>query len=263
MNGARHRATSRLPIGWRRLRSPDRARRRRRGDRCSRAGLAADARVRGPVVHDWDGIGGLDDIRPVGLRNYEPCSRPTPRSGRPSSTTSCGWWRWSASRSRRARHCGRPRPRAARRPLLPDRVLPADAAVARARRPDLELQYSPDQGFLNGLLGRTAPGTEIDWLGDRALNRWAVLVPRRGATSATWCCCTSRGSGPSTHGCAKPPDRRRLRAPDPPHASCSPAMRPVTVVVLVDHGDRGAPRVRHRRTSSTAASTDSSCCPCS
>src|SRR4051812_9212456 len=39
-----------------------------------------------------------------------------------------------------------------------------------------QLQFSPDQGFLDALLGRSA-NDPIDWLGDRSINRWAILVP--------------------------------------------------------------------------------------
>ncbi len=46
-----------------------------------------------------------------------------------------------------------------------------------------ELQYAPEQGFINNVLGRTGGvggGPLIDWLGDPGLNIWAVLV------AATW-----------------------------------------------------------------------------
>lgn len=42
-----------------------------------------------------------------------------------------------------------------------------------------ELQYAPEQGFINNVLGRTgqAGGARlIDWLGNPSLNIWAVLV---------------------------------------------------------------------------------------
>ncbi len=39
-----------------------------------------------------------------------------------------------------------------------------------------ELQYAPEQGFINNVLGRTGQGSLIDWLGDPSLNIWAVLV---------------------------------------------------------------------------------------
>jgi multiple sugar transport system permease protein/raffinose/stachyose/melibiose transport system permease protein len=38
-----------------------------------------------------------------------------------------------------------------------------------------ELQYA-SQGFINSVLGRTSQANVIDWLGDRSLNIWAVLV---------------------------------------------------------------------------------------
>lgn len=39
------------------------------------------------------------------------------------------------------------------------------------------LQYSPDQGFLNNLFGTTSRDEHfIDWLGDKDINLWAVLV---------------------------------------------------------------------------------------
>jgi ABC-type sugar transport system permease subunit len=43
-----------------------------------------------------------------------------------------------------------------------------------------ELQYAPEQGFINNVLGRTGNNNLIDWLGDPSLNIWAVLV------AATW-----------------------------------------------------------------------------
>jgi multiple sugar transport system permease protein len=40
-----------------------------------------------------------------------------------------------------------------------------------------QLQYSPDQGFLNNVLGTTSRDPNfIDWLGDKDINLWAVLV---------------------------------------------------------------------------------------
>ncbi len=43
-----------------------------------------------------------------------------------------------------------------------------------------ELQYAPEQGFINNVIGRTGNNNLIDWLGDPSLNIWAVLV------AATW-----------------------------------------------------------------------------
>jgi ABC-type sugar transport system permease subunit len=38
------------------------------------------------------------------------------------------------------------------------------------------LIYAPEQGLLNNLLGRTEQGNQISWLGDPSINLWAVLV---------------------------------------------------------------------------------------
>jgi multiple sugar transport system permease protein len=38
------------------------------------------------------------------------------------------------------------------------------------------LIYAPEQGLLNNLIGRTAQGNQISWLGDPDINLWAVLV---------------------------------------------------------------------------------------
>ena len=39
-----------------------------------------------------------------------------------------------------------------------------------------ELQYAPEQGFINNVLGTTAQDNLIDWLGNPNINLWAVLV---------------------------------------------------------------------------------------
>jgi len=39
-----------------------------------------------------------------------------------------------------------------------------------------ELQYSPSDGLINGVLGTNHQGSIIDWLGDRRLNLGAVIV---------------------------------------------------------------------------------------
>jgi multiple sugar transport system permease protein len=43
-----------------------------------------------------------------------------------------------------------------------------------------ELMYSPDNGLINNLIGKTGQGNQIDWLGNPHINLWAVLV------EATW-----------------------------------------------------------------------------
>jgi multiple sugar transport system permease protein len=39
-----------------------------------------------------------------------------------------------------------------------------------------QLQYAPEQGFINSVLGTNTEDRLISWLGDRRLNLWAVLV---------------------------------------------------------------------------------------
>ena len=39
-----------------------------------------------------------------------------------------------------------------------------------------ELQYAPEQGLINNLLGRTAQGNQISWLGDPNTNLMAILI---------------------------------------------------------------------------------------
>jgi len=39
-----------------------------------------------------------------------------------------------------------------------------------------QLVYSPEQGLINNILGRTEQGNLIDWLGNPKLNLWAMLV---------------------------------------------------------------------------------------
>jgi multiple sugar transport system permease protein/raffinose/stachyose/melibiose transport system permease protein len=39
-----------------------------------------------------------------------------------------------------------------------------------------QFMYAPELGLINNVLGKTAPGDQIDWLGDENLNIWAALV---------------------------------------------------------------------------------------
>ena len=39
-----------------------------------------------------------------------------------------------------------------------------------------QLQYAPEQGFINNVLGRTSNDNLIDWYGNPSLNLWAALV---------------------------------------------------------------------------------------
>ncbi len=39
-----------------------------------------------------------------------------------------------------------------------------------------QLQYAPDNGFINNAIGRAGEGSQINWLGNPTLNIWAVIV---------------------------------------------------------------------------------------
>lgn len=39
-----------------------------------------------------------------------------------------------------------------------------------------QLQYAPEEGFINNVLGTNHEGNLISWLGDRRLNLWAVII---------------------------------------------------------------------------------------
>jgi len=39
-----------------------------------------------------------------------------------------------------------------------------------------QFMYAPELGLINNVLGKTAPGDQIDWLGNENLNIWAALV---------------------------------------------------------------------------------------
>ncbi len=39
-----------------------------------------------------------------------------------------------------------------------------------------QFMYAPELGLINNVLGKTAPGDQIDWLGNSNLNIWAALV---------------------------------------------------------------------------------------
>jgi ABC-type sugar transport system permease subunit len=126
---------------------------------------------------DWNGIGGLDAIRFVGLANYRALLLDAPTFW--SAIANNGLWLvaylgiatpigllLAVSLDRRLRGA---------RLYQAAIYLPAVLALALVGF-IWQLQYSPDQGFLDAVLGRT-PATTIDWLGDRSINRLAVLVP--------------------------------------------------------------------------------------
>lgn len=129
----------------------------------------------------WDGIGGLAEIRPVGLANYELLVTSYPRFW----TALANNLLWLVALLGIATPLGMAIAFALDRELKGARLYQSAFYLPMLLSLALvgfiwELQYAPDNGFLNAVLGRTEPATLIDWLGDRTLNRWAVLV------AATW-----------------------------------------------------------------------------
>ncbi len=95
------------------------------------------------------------------------------------------------------------------------------------------LIYAPEQGFINNILGRTAQGNQISWLGDPNINLWAVLV------AASWRHVglhhgplpgRPQGRRPRPAGGRR--DRRRERA-QTFFRVVFPVMKPINIVVLV------------------------------
>lgn len=129
----------------------------------------------------WDGVGGLAQIQPVGLRNYELLVSAYPRFW----TALANNVLWLVALLGVATPLGMAIAFALDRELRGARLYQSAFYLPMLLSLALvgfiwELQYAPDHGFINGLLGRTEPAQVIDWLGDRSLNRWAVLV------AATW-----------------------------------------------------------------------------
>ena len=125
----------------------------------------------------WDGIGGLDSMRFVGLDQY-----------RDLLTVHPTFWRalgnnliWLAGLALVATPLG------VLFAVLLDRRLRGSWFYESALYLPVvlslalvgfiwQLQYAPEQGFLNQLLGTHRQDNLIDWLGDRQLNIWAALV---------------------------------------------------------------------------------------
>ena len=125
----------------------------------------------------WNGIGGLDKIRIVGLQNYETLVNTYPPFW-PALTHNLIWlgvFLFIAT------------PIGIFLAVLLDK----DIRFTRFYQSALylpvvlslavvgfiwELQYAPEKGFINNVLGTNQQGNLISWLGDRNLNLWAVLV---------------------------------------------------------------------------------------
>jgi ABC-type sugar transport system permease subunit len=125
----------------------------------------------------WNGIGGLDRIKFIGLKNYENLANVYPPFW-PALSHNLIWlgvFLFIAT------------PLGMFLAVLLDReirgtrfyqsvlFLPVVLSLAIVGF-IWELQYSPGQGFINNVIGRNQSGNAIDWLGDSDLNLWAVLV---------------------------------------------------------------------------------------
>jgi multiple sugar transport system permease protein len=126
---------------------------------------------------DWNGVGGLDAIRPVGVANYVNLATVDP-SFWPAIFHNLGWL---------AAYLLIVMPLGMFLAVLLDRELRGGWLYESALYLPLvlsfaligliwELQYSPSDGLINGVLGTNREGAIIDWLGDRSLNLGAVIV---------------------------------------------------------------------------------------
>jgi multiple sugar transport system permease protein len=126
---------------------------------------------------DWDGVGGLDRLQPVGIDNYVQLVTVTPAFWRALTNNLI----WLAGLVLLAMPLGIAIAVALDRPLRGSAFyesafyLPVVLSLALVGF-IWELQFSPEQGFLNNLLGTTRPDNLIDWLGNRQLNVWSALV---------------------------------------------------------------------------------------
>jgi multiple sugar transport system permease protein len=125
----------------------------------------------------WDGIGGIQQMRFVGLGNYADLLTIHPTFWRAIANGLI----WLAGLGLVATPLG------VLFAVLLDRRMRGSAFYESALYLPVvlslalvgfiwQLQYAPEQGFLNQLLGRTTQGQLIDWLGDREINIWAALV---------------------------------------------------------------------------------------
>jgi multiple sugar transport system permease protein len=126
----------------------------------------------------WDGVGGLDRIGFVGLDNYSDLATVQPAFWRALGNNLI----WLAGLVLVATPLG------VLLAVLLDRRLLGSAFYESALYLPVvlslalvgfiwQLQYAPEQGFLNNLLGTTRQDNLIDWLGDRDINIFAALAP--------------------------------------------------------------------------------------
>jgi multiple sugar transport system permease protein len=126
---------------------------------------------------DWNGVGGLDAIRVVGAQNYVNLATVDPAFW-PAVLHNLVWL---------VVYLLAVMPLGVFLAVLLDRELRGGWLYESALYLPLvlsfaligliwELQYSPSDGLINGVLGTNRQGNLIDWLGDRSLNLGAVIV---------------------------------------------------------------------------------------
>jgi multiple sugar transport system permease protein len=138
--------------------------------------LPAAASV-GLSLFAWDGVGGIGEARFVGLENY-----------RELATIHPAFWRaignnliWLAGLGLVATPLGVLfgflLDRGLRGSVVYESALYLPVVLSLALVGFIwQLQYAPEQGFINQLLGTNRQDNLIDWLGDREINIWAAVV---------------------------------------------------------------------------------------
>jgi ABC-type sugar transport system permease subunit len=125
----------------------------------------------------WDGIGGLEDIEFIGLKNYDDLVN-VYKPFWPAITHNIAWLIFFLVIAT---------PLGVFLAVLLDKNIRGTRIYQSALYMPVVLSlaivgfiwiliYAPEQGLLNNILGRTAQGNQISWLGDPNINLWAVLV---------------------------------------------------------------------------------------
>jgi multiple sugar transport system permease protein len=124
----------------------------------------------------WNGIGGIDRIRWVGLDNYEKLINYKQFwAAFQHNLIWLGWFLLIAT------------PLGIFFAVLLDRELRGSRFYQGALYLPVvlslaivgfiwQLQYAPTEGLINGVLGTNTQGHVIDWLGNQSLNLWAVMI---------------------------------------------------------------------------------------
>ena len=125
----------------------------------------------------WSGIGGLDKIEFTGFKNYQVLFTKYPPFW-PALTHNLIWLVWFLCIAT---------PFGMFLAVLLDKNIRGTRVYQSALYLPVvlslaiigfiwQLQYSGTQGLINGILGTNQQGNIIDWLGNKSLNLWAVLI---------------------------------------------------------------------------------------